>query len=227
MRRGSAGRPSTARSVSSASKCAAVISLKRVRYDSSALRVASSTSARLSPRCGTRIRDPAPGARRQPLLHRLGVLDLHRQVDLRRRHAHARRTACSAACSTSASPPASAPGVGRQLDALDDAAAAHREDLDGAAARPDLQAEHVAIAELRRSPPSAAGRAASAPCASRRAAAPPPRSAPPPRPSAIRSRSVSTSSSVAPFEQQPRVRHRHAVAAPRCRSRRRTARCSA
>ena len=55
MRRGMAGSASTLRSVSSASKCAAVISLKRVRYDSSALRVARSTSARFSPRCGTTI----------------------------------------------------------------------------------------------------------------------------------------------------------------------------
>ncbi len=55
MRRGIDGSPITDRSVSSASKCAAVVSLNRVRYDSSALRVASSTSDRLSPRCGTRI----------------------------------------------------------------------------------------------------------------------------------------------------------------------------
>ena len=55
MRRGTPGSSSTTRSVSSASKFAAMFSLKRVRYDSSALRVASSTSAFLSPRCGTRI----------------------------------------------------------------------------------------------------------------------------------------------------------------------------
>ena len=53
----------------------------------------------------------------------------------------------SAACSTSASSPAIAPGIGPELHALDDAAAAHLEDLNRAAAWPDLQAEHVAIAE--------------------------------------------------------------------------------
>src|SRR6185503_7235822 len=43
MRRGTDGRPRTDRSVSSASKWAAVFSLNRVRYESSAFLVASST----------------------------------------------------------------------------------------------------------------------------------------------------------------------------------------
>ena len=111
------------------------------------------------------------------------------------------------------SPASRSPRSGRQLDALDDPAAAHLEDLDDDAGGPDLQAEHVAIAELARRHLLLALAAASRPCASRRAAAPPPRSARRPAASIIRSRSVVDQLVVAPFEEQLRV------AAPRARTR--------
>ena len=76
--------------------------------------------------------------------------------------------------------------VGHQLDAFDDLAAAHLEDLDDRAGRPDLEAERVAIAERRATSSSAGAGAACRSCESRRAAARPARSAPrrPPRTSA-------------------------------------------
>ena len=146
MRRGMAGRLSLLRSVSSASKCAAVVSLNRVRYASSALRVASSTSARLSPRCGTRIRTLRPARVVSQLLHRLNVFDLRRQIDLRRRDAklvelHQRRM------QHIGFPAGDGAGIGPELDAFDDAAASHLKDLNRAAARSELQAEHVSIAK--------------------------------------------------------------------------------
>ena len=60
MRRGSDGSPRTDCNVSSASYCAAVAWLKRVLYARAALRVASSTSPRFSPRCGTTMRTRRP-----------------------------------------------------------------------------------------------------------------------------------------------------------------------
>ena len=147
IRRGIDGSPITDRSVSSASKCAAVTSLNRVRYDSSALRVASSTSDRLSPRCGTRILHATAGSRGQPGLERIAILELQREIDLGGRHPdvvellhdrleHGRIAAIGGS------------RFSGQLDALDHAAAAHGKHLDHAAAWPDFQAKHVAIAQL-------------------------------------------------------------------------------
>ena len=95
------------------------------------MRVARSTSARLSPRCGTRIRTrrparstatpPAPrGPRRSTGRSISGGGDAS-LVELRERRRQRRRLVA-----------ASAPArlVGDQLHALDDPAAAHREDLD-------------------------------------------------------------------------------------------------
>ncbi len=93
-------------------------------------------------------KDPhAPaGAAGQPLFHRVDVLDLHWQVDLRRRCSQlvelAQRRLQHVSLSAS-----DRPGIGTQLDALDDPAAADLKDLDRSTTRADLQAEHVAVAQ--------------------------------------------------------------------------------
>ena len=128
--------------------------------------------------------------------------------------AASRRTAGARPASTSPSagapPTSSSPPVTSSMRSTT-RPPAHLEHLDHGAGRPGLHAEDVAVAEFRRSPSSAAGRAASAPSASRRAAAPPARSARARRPSAISPRSCSTSSSLRPSRNSARVGHRAAV----------------
>ena len=79
----------------------------------------------------------------------LGLVDRHRQMNRRWRHAravelqHGRLQHFRLGAGQRRR-------IGDELDALDNAPAAHGEHLDGASARPDLETEDVAVAELRR-----------------------------------------------------------------------------
>ena len=90
-----------------------------------------------------------PGAGRHPLSHRVLVLDAHRQVDFRRRDAALVELPEDGVHHVGVAGDQGA-SLDDELDALDHPAAAHREHLDHAAARPQLQAEDVAIRGLRR-----------------------------------------------------------------------------
>ena len=90
---------------------------------------------------------PTAGALREPALNRLGLLRQRRHVHVGRRllirvellHRRFDHRGLAARVGTR---------FRRELHALDDAAASHEEHLHDDAARPDLDAEHVAIAQL-------------------------------------------------------------------------------
>src|SRR5687768_9861087 len=90
--------------------------------------------------------DPAFGPARQPLFHRLDVLDLHWQIDLACGWSNLVELAEGGLHDVTITAGNRA-GIRTQLDSFDDAAATNLEDLDRAAARADLDAEHIAVPE--------------------------------------------------------------------------------
>ena len=155
-----------------------VVWLNRVWYASAALRFASSTSPRFSPRCGTTIRTRRPARS-----------DSHAS-------SASRSSGSTGRCTSGGAPRSLVELLDRRLEHLALARAgrsrrfacrARRARRRGrsrtwntcttAPAGPELQAEDVAVAELGRRHLLLAIAAASAPSASHRAAAPPPRTA--------------------------------------------------
>ena len=121
--------------------------MNRVWYASAALRFARSTKPALL--AALRHEDPhrRPARSDSQRLERLALVRLGRHVDLRRRAAQLVEL-LDRGLEHVAFARSDDRLLGAELDPFDDAAAADLEDLDGDAGRAELQAEHVAMAEL-------------------------------------------------------------------------------